>query len=146
MTGYNNFRAGAIQALAGELFDDVAFNHLNFYAFFFHKGYALLEVIISSLELEHHLPDCFRDPGSSDIRHHIELLGHREDHRFLDEVLRKGQFHPYFHHILLTGPARDSRHNGDLVSVLDESFLSIKKPYVLVVDIDVNEPADLVAL
>src|SRR5262249_33497942 len=128
--------------------DDVALDRIDLDALVLEPLHAALERPLVRLELERHPAVIRLHVGPADVDHDVEVLHQAVHDRLLDERRRKGQADSHAAHREYRGElaSRDRRHDRHLVAVLQRRLLGLEEADVLLVDVDIDEAAQLTRL
>src|SRR5215470_17421116 len=125
--------------------DDVALDRIDLDALVLEPRHAALEGPLVRLELERHPAVISLHVGPADVDHDVEVLHQPIHDRLLDEGRREGQADTHAGHREHRPElaSRDRGYDRHLVAVLQRRLLGLEEADVLLVDVDIDEAAQL---
>src|ERR1700694_4897813 len=139
--------AGSYAAI--RLLDQIAFGWLDLDSPRFEVGDAAVQLLRLSRDLEQHPTLVTSHVGAADVGHQRELLAELVDHRLLHHGRAKDQLQPPPPHTRSLSPVETPGHRGndrDLVLLVNFRTQARTEPHVLIIQVDVDELAQLATL
>src|SRR3989442_11037594 len=128
--------------------DHVTLDRVDLDALVLEPLHPALERAFVPFELERHPAVIGLDVGAPDVDHDVEVLDEPVDDRLLDERRREREADTHAGHREHRArlPSSDRGNDRDLVAVLQRRLLGLEEPDVLLVDVDIDEAAQLSGL